>query len=157
DQGIGDVTGKTSVTVAPGVTTTYTLTASMGGTSTTAKTTVTVNAAPPAQTLNLVLVRTSAGNPVAGVAASFELRALNPAGNPNPGSKGPVQFTSAAPHAVLPAAVTFAPSDGGKKSVSATFKTAGTHSLTATDTTTSSLTATALVQVGAAAASSCGI
>ncbi|HET6982120.1 MAG TPA: hypothetical protein VFI53_08265, partial [Myxococcaceae bacterium] len=91
DQGVGDVTGKTSVTVSPGVTTTYTLTAAMGGTSTTAKTTVTVNAAPPAQTTSLVLVRTSAGNPVAGVAASFELRALNPAGNPNPGYRGTVQ------------------------------------------------------------------
>ena len=157
DQGVGDVTGKTSITVSPGVTTTYTLTAAMGGTSTTAKTTVTVNAAPPAQTVSLALVRTSAGNPVAGVAASFELRALNPAGNPNPGYKGTVQFTSDDPQAVLPAAVTFAASDNGKKSVSATFKTAGTHSLTATDTTTSGLTATALVQVGAATASACGI
>jgi len=157
DQGIGDVTGKTSVTVSPGVTTTYTLTASQSGTTTTAKTKVTVNAAPPAQTLNLVLVRTSAGNPVAGEAASFELRALNPAGNPNPGYKGTVQFTSDDPQAVLPAPVTFAPSDGGKKSVSATFKTAGTHSLTATDTTTASLTAMALVQVGPAAAASCAI
>ena len=157
DQGVGDVTGKTSITVSPGVTTTYTLTAAMGGTSTTAKTTVTVNAAPPAQTVSLVLVRTSAGNPVAGVAASFELRAQNPAGNPNPGYRGTVQFTSDDPQAILPAAVTFAASDNGKKSVSATFKTAGTHTLTATDTTTSGLTATALVQVGAAAASGCGI
>ncbi|HET9155517.1 MAG TPA: hypothetical protein VFN91_02540 [Myxococcaceae bacterium] len=157
DQGIGDVTGKSSVSVSPGVTTTYTLTASMGGKTTTAKTTVTVNAAPAAQTVTLVLVRTSVGNPVAGVPASFELRALNPAGNPNPGYKGTVSFTSDDPQAVLPAAVTFAPSDGGKKSVSATFKTAGTHSLTATDTTTSSLQATALVQVGPAAASACAI
>src|SRR6266852_5089772 len=42
DQGIGDVTGKTSVAVSPTVTTTYTLKATALGMSTTSKTTVTV-------------------------------------------------------------------------------------------------------------------
>jgi len=65
-----------------------------------------------------------------------------------------VHFTSSDAQASLPANYTFTTADAGVHTFSATLKTAGTHSLTATDTTTSGLTGTdAGITVNAAAAS----
>jgi hypothetical protein len=157
DQGVGNVTGKTSVTVSPTATTTYTLTASQDGITKNVSTTVTVNPLPPAQTTSLAVVRTGAGDPVAGVAAAFEVRALTSAGAVNPDYRGTVQFTSDDGQAVLPGAVTFAAGDAGKKAVSATFKKAGMHSLTGSDAQLPSVQGTALAQVVPAAATACAV
>jgi hypothetical protein len=60
------------------------------------------------------------------------------------GYTGTIHFTSSDPKAVLPANATLA---GGKGTFSATFATAGTQSLTATDTVTSSSTGTLAISV----------
>jgi hypothetical protein len=76
----------------------------------------------------------------AGVAGSFTVTALNADGTVNTGYTGTVHFSSSDLHAVLPADYTFMPSDQGTHTFSATFKTAGSQSLTATDTATGSIT-----------------
>src|SRR5262249_14666319 len=55
------------------------------------------------------------------------------------GYTGTVHFTSSDPHATLPANYTFTSSDSGTRNFSATLKTVGTRSITATDTVTSSI------------------
>ena len=157
DNGVGDVTGKTSVTVTPTTTTTYVLTASLNGSTVNSSTQVTVNPAPPVTTTSLLLVRSGAADPVAGAPADFELQALGPGGTANADYRGTVQFSSDDAQTVLPASVTFTAADAGKKTVSATFKHSGMHSLVGTDTATSSLQGTALVSVSAASAAGCVI
>jgi hypothetical protein len=76
----------------------------------------------------------------AGVAGSFTVTALNADGTVNTGYTGTVHFSSSDPHAVLPADYTFTPGDQGTHTFSATFKTAGSQSPTATDTATGSIT-----------------
>ena len=61
-------------------------------------------------------------------------------GNVATGYTGTVALTSSDPHAVLPSNYTFTASDAGKHSFTVTLDTAGTQSITATDTATSSLT-----------------
>jgi FG-GAP-like repeat/FG-GAP repeat len=64
-------------------------------------------------------------------------------GNVASGYRGTIHFTSSDPKAVLPANYTFTAADAGVHDYfSATLKTAGTQSITATDTAMSSLTAT---------------
>ncbi len=75
----------------------------------------------------------------AGVAGSFTVTAENANGTTNTGYAGTVQFTSSDPRAVLPANYTFTAADQGVHTFSATLKTAGSQSLTATDTTTASV------------------
>jgi hypothetical protein len=55
------------------------------------------------------------------------------------GYRGSVHFTSSDAQAALPGNYTFSASDNGVHTFSATLKTAGNQSLTATDTTTSSI------------------
>jgi hypothetical protein len=62
---------------------------------------------------------------------------LNPDGSADTGYTGTVHFTSSDPRAVLPADYTFTAADQGVYTFSATLVTAGTRSVTATDTTTS--------------------
>ncbi len=95
--------------------------------------TVTVNAA-AASTL---LVAGFASAVTAGSAGSFTVTAKDPYGNTATGYAGTVHFTSSDSQAVLPANSTLT---SGSGSFSATLKTAGTQSLTATDTVTSSIT-----------------
>ena len=76
----------------------------------------------------------------AGVAASFTITALDQYGNVATGYTGTVHFTSSDPQAVLPPDTTFTPADLGVKTVTVTFKTPGTQSLTATDTLNSGIT-----------------
>jgi hypothetical protein len=78
----------------------------------------------------------------AGVSHTFTVRAKDAYGNIATGYTGTVTFSSSDPAAVLPANYTFVSGDHGVHTFSATFKTVGTQSLTATDTVTSSITGT---------------
>src|SRR5262249_17447022 len=64
-----------------------------------------------------------------------------------------VHFTSGDAQAVLPGNYTFTAADAGTHAFSATLKTAGTQSLTATDTANAALTGSQSVTVNPAAAS----
>jgi hypothetical protein len=75
----------------------------------------------------------------AGSVGSFTLKAQDPYGNLLPGYSGTVHFTSTDPHAVLPGDATLT---NGTGTFSATFVTAGTQSLSATDTVTATITGT---------------
>jgi hypothetical protein len=78
----------------------------------------------------------------AGVAHTITVTALNADGSINTGFTDTVQFTSTDPQAILPASYSFTASDHGVHTFTFTLKTAGTQSLTATDTATG-LTTTA--------------
>ena len=79
---------------------------------------------------------------VAGVSHPFTVTAKDPFNNIATGYLGTVTFASSDGAAVLPANYTFVGGDGGVKSFSATLKTAGTQSITATDIGTPSITGT---------------
>jgi hypothetical protein len=70
------------------------------------------------------------------VAGSFTVTAKNADGTTATGYTGTVQLTSSDPQAVLPANYTFTAADHGMHTFSATLKTAGTQSVTATDVVT---------------------
>ena len=76
----------------------------------------------------------------AGVAHNITVTALNADGSINTGFTGTVQFTSTDPQAILPASYSFTASDHGVHTFTVTLKTAGTQSLTATDTANASVT-----------------
>jgi hypothetical protein len=80
----------------------------------------------------------------AGTAFSFTVTAEDPFGNTAAGYSGTVHFTSSDGSAVLPADATLT---NGTGTFSATLQTAGTQTLTATDTTTSSITGSASISV----------
>ena len=85
----------------------------------------------------------SATTPVtAGVADPVTVSAADQYGNTIPDYIGTVHFSSTDSKAVLPTDYTFAASDNGSHIFTATFKTAGTRSITATDTVTASITGT---------------
>ena len=68
------------------------------------------------------------------MAGSFTVTAKNADGTTNTSYRGTVHFTSSDPQAVLPADYTFTAADGGVHTFSATLKTAGSQSITASDT-----------------------
>jgi hypothetical protein len=79
----------------------------------------------------------------AGIAFTFTITVLDAYGNVATGYTGTIHFSSSDPLALLPANYTFTSGtgkDNGVHRFSATFKTTGTQSLTATDTVTSSIT-----------------
>ena len=78
----------------------------------------------------------------AGAAHNVTVTAKDAFGNTATGYTGTVQFTSSDGAAVLPANYTFVAGDAGTHTFSATLKTAGTQSITATDTVTGSITGT---------------
>jgi len=78
----------------------------------------------------------------AGSSHSVTVTALDAYGNAATGYAGAVHFTSSDGQASLPADYTFSGSDAGIHTFSATLKTAGTQSLTATDQTSSAITGT---------------
>ncbi len=78
----------------------------------------------------------------AGVAGALTVTAEDPYGNVAAGYAGTVHFTSSDAKAVLPANYSFNYYDGGQHTFLVTLKTAGTQSVTATDTTTGSITGT---------------
>jgi hypothetical protein len=69
----------------------------------------------------------------AGMAGSFTVTATNGDGTTATGYTGTVHFTSSDAQAVLPGDYTFTAADAGVHTFSATLKTAGVQSLTATD------------------------
>src|SRR5207237_5231817 len=77
-----------------------------------------------------------------GTAGTITVTANDRFGNTATGYTGTVHFSSSDPHAVLPADYTFVSSDQGSHAFSVTLKTAGTQSLTATDTAVASLSGT---------------
>ncbi len=88
----------------------------------------------------------------AGTAGTFTVTALDAYGNVATGYTGTIHFASSDAQAVLPANATLS---GGTGTFSATFKTAGTQSITATDTANSNLKGTEnAIGVTPAAASS---
>jgi hypothetical protein len=88
----------------------------------------------------LFLVKGFPTSATAGVAYTFTVTALDAYGNVATGYRGTVHFTSSDTKAILPADYTFAATDKGKHSFSATLNTFGLQSLAATDTLTSSIT-----------------
>ena len=75
----------------------------------------------------------------AGVSHTFTVTALNADGTVNTNYTGTVHFTSNDPQAVLPADYTFTAADQGVAPFTVTLKTAGSQSITATDTATGSI------------------
>jgi hypothetical protein len=78
----------------------------------------------------------------AGTAGTFTVTVQDAFGNTATGYRGTVHFTSSDGPAVLPADYTFTAADGGVHTFMATLKTAGTQSITATDTVEASVTGT---------------
>jgi hypothetical protein len=76
----------------------------------------------------------------AGALQSFTVTVLDSYGNTATGYRGTVQFSSTDLQATLPANYTFTATDAGKHTFSAALKTAGTQSLTATDTSNANIT-----------------
>ncbi len=106
----------------------------------------------PAAAVLLRVTGPSAGT--AGGALTFTVTALDAFGNTATGYTGTVHFTSSDGQAALPADYAFSAGDAGVHGFSVTFKTAGSQSLTATDTATASLTGTqAGIAISPAAAS----
>jgi hypothetical protein len=112
--------------------------------------TVTVNAA----SASTVAVATPAST-TAGAAFNVAVTVRDAFGNVATGYRGTVRFTSSDGQAVLPANYTFTASDAGVRTFTGavTLKTAGTRSVTATDTATSSISGAGSTTVGAATAS----
>ncbi len=82
-----------------------------------------------------------------GTAQSVTITIVDAQGNPVTNYTGTIKFTSSDGQAVLPANYTFTGADQGKHTVQVTFKTPGAQTLTATDTASSTLKATANVTV----------
>jgi hypothetical protein len=76
----------------------------------------------------------------AGISHNFTVSAKDAYGNTATGYTGTVHFTSSDGQAALPGDYTFIAGDGGTHTFSATLKTAGSQSITATDTATASIT-----------------
>ena len=77
----------------------------------------------------------------AGTPVRVTVTAYDAYGNVATGYTGTVTLTSSDPHAVLPLSYTFVAADAGQHSFTVTLDTSGTQSITATDTATSSLSA----------------
>ena len=88
---------------------------------------------------------------IAGTAQSVTVTLTDSFGNVATGYVGTVHFTSSDGQAVLPANYTFTAADKGTHTFQVTFKTAGSESLSVTDTANSALTASANVTVTTAA------
>jgi uncharacterized repeat protein (TIGR03803 family) len=89
----------------------------------------------------------------AGMAGNFTVTVYRTDGTIDTGYTGTVRFTSSDPHAVLPANYSFTPADGGVHTFSATLKTAGSQSITTTDTVTGITGSESGIVVNPAAAS----
>ena len=123
-----------ATSVGTKVNTTSAVTSIEGGTGNTASASLTVN--PGTATHFLV---TASSPVVAGALATVTVTAQDSGGNTAPTYTGTVHFTGTDLSAVLPADATLA---NGVGTFSATFKTAGTQTITATDTVTAAITGT---------------
>jgi hypothetical protein len=153
----GDVTAGTTFAITPdGACTGATCTATVAGPHTvtgthtasgktgTASLSVTVGA-----TTKLTL-----GGPAtatAGAAVSITVTAKDAGSNTTPGYAGTVRFTSSDSAAVLPASYAFVAADNGTRTFSVTLKTAGSQTITATDTLSAPITGTHTLAVSGAA------
>ena len=81
---------------------------------------------------DVFLITSASATATAGSAYAFTVTALAPGGGVDTGFVGTVDFSSSDPLAGLPASFTFGSSNKGTHSFSATFKTAGIQSITAT-------------------------
>jgi hypothetical protein len=79
---------------------------------------------------------------VAGVSQTFTVTARDPYGNTAVGYTGTVHFTTSDPQGMVPNDYAFVASDYGTRTFSNSLLTAGTQSLTATDTATATITGT---------------
>src|SRR5262249_27869680 len=109
--------------------TTYTLTATKDGRTATSTATVRVGATPP-----IGFAVTGLTTAVAGMQGTATITAVNAGGATIATYLGTVHFSSDDAQATLPADITFTAADQGRKSVSVTFKTAGSRLLIANDT-----------------------
>lgn len=100
-----------------------------------------ITGVPETETTSLLV--TGYPNPTSvGASHSFTVTAKTACGNTSVGYMGTIHFSSSDTAASLPADYMFTPADSGSHTFTATFNTGGTQSLTATDTTTSSITGT---------------
>jgi hypothetical protein len=90
---------------------------------------------------------------IAGTPFNVTVTALNPLGNQDSNYTGKVHFTSTDSQAGLPGDYTFTAADKGQHTFSVTLKTAGSQTVTATDTANSSFFGSATITVTPAAAS----
>jgi hypothetical protein len=134
DTGIHSFSATLKTAGSQSITATDTATSSIVG----SETGFTVNAA----AASVFVVSGFPSPTTAGVSHKFAVTALDAYGNVATGYTGTVHFTSSDAQAALPADYTFTASDAGVHTFSATLKTAGTQRITATDTTTSSITGT---------------
>jgi titin len=93
----------------------------------------------------------STSNPTAGTVFSITVTALDAFGNVAKGYRGTVHFTSTDPSATLPADYPFKSTDKGIHTFSVTLRTTGSQTITATDTSKSSITGSVTVTVQPAA------
>jgi hypothetical protein len=115
---------------------------------------ITVNVGPT----TTVVVSGFTSPTTAGVAHNVTVTAEDAGGNVTTGYTGTVHLTSSDPAAVLPANYTFTGGDAGIHAFPVTLKTAGTQSITATDTVTGTITGTQSgITVNPAAATSLGL
>jgi hypothetical protein len=89
-------------------------------------------------------------NVTSGSASDVLVEAEDASNRPASGYTGTVHFTSSDANATLPADYTFTASDHGRHTFPVTFQTTGSQTVTATDTTTSSITGQASTSVDAA-------
>ena len=89
----------------------------------------------------------------AGVAGSFTVTAWDAYGNRATGYTGSVRITSSDAKAILPGDYKFTAADAGMHTFSAALKTAGTRSLSATDTASASIAGIESITVNPAVAS----
>jgi hypothetical protein len=88
----------------------------------------------PSAVVRSLLVTGFPSPTTAGVPGTFTVTAQDPSGHSVLGYTGTVHFTSTDGQAVLPADYTFTPADNGVHTFGAALQTAGSQSLTATDT-----------------------
>jgi PKD repeat protein len=118
---------------------TYTVTVTAADDDGSGTATASVTVSPPGQSVASLQVSGFPSPVTAGTAGSFTVTALDSSGHVDTGYTGTVHFTSSDPQATLPADYTFTGNDQGVHTFSATLKTAGTQSLTATDSVTTAI------------------
>lgn len=79
---------------------------------------------------------------ISGTSFNFTVTAIDSSNKVVPSYRGTARFTSTDSQAILPSSYTFTPADAGVHTFPAVLKTAGSQTITATDTTSASVTGT---------------
>jgi sugar lactone lactonase YvrE len=124
-----------------GLTSSITITASLFGQAIASNTPIII-VSPAVPATQLALTNLTPSSVTTGGPVTFTVTAEDSSGSPAPSYARTIHFTSSDPAAVLPGDYTFTAADHGTHAFSATLKTAGTQSLTATDTTAASVSGT---------------